>query len=146
MIYLGADHGGFELKQQIITWLEEWKMPYEDLGAHKMDPADDYPDFAFSVAEKVAENPTEHKGVLACRSAAGVIIAANKVTGVLAVAVHNEESAKHSREHNDANVVGLSGDWMTAEDAKTILYTWLTTEFSGEERHARRLDKIRGKE
>lgn len=146
MIYLGADHGGFELKQHIIAWLDEWNMPYQDLGAHENDPNDDYPDFAFSVADAVAVNPTEHKGVLACRSAAGVVIAANKVKGVRAVAVFDEESAEHSRLHNDANVIGLSGDWLDATKAKAVLHIWLTTEFSHEERHARRLQQISSRE
>lgn len=142
MIYLGCDHGGLELKEQMKQWLDEWDMSYEDLGAHTMDPNDDYPDFAFAVAEHVAVDPQKHKGVLACRSAAGVIIAANKVRGVRAVSAFNEESAKHAREHNDANVLGLSGDWMELNQAKAVLHTWLTTEFSGEDRHQRRIDQI----
>lgn len=142
MIYLGCDHGGLELKEQMKQWLDEWGMPYEDLGAHEMNPDDDYPDFAFNVAEHVGQDPQQHKGVLACRSAAGVIIAANKVKGIRAVSAFNEESAMHSREHNDANVLGLSGDWMEPDQAKAVLHIWLTTEFSKEERHQRRIDKI----
>lgn len=142
MIYLGADHGGFVLKDHIKTWLTEWGMPFTDLGATILDPEDDYPDFAFAVAKAVAIAPTEHKGLLACRSAAGVVIAANKVKGVRAVAPSTELAAQHSREHNDTNVLGLSGDWLTLETAKTVVRTWLTTPFSGEPRHQRRLDKI----
>ena len=88
MIYLGADHGGFKLKEKIKQWLSEWKLPYEDLGAHKLDPEDDYPQFAFTVAEKVAQADDmtqawekRAKGILVCRSAAGMVIAANKVKG-----------------------------------------------------------------
>lgn len=146
MIYLGADHGGYELKSKIHTWLEEWGMEYSDLGAHEFDAADDYPQFAFAVAEAVAQNPAEHLGVLACRSAAGVIIAANKIKGVRAVAAFNPESALHSREHNNANVIGLSGDWSSDEEAKEILHTWLTTQFPADERHARRIDQITARE
>lgn len=142
MIYLGADHGGFELKKKIKKWLDEWGYEYEDLGAHVNDPDDDYPQFAFAVAEAVAEDPEEHKGILGCRSAGGVVIAANKVKGVRAVASLNEESAEHSREHNDANVVGLSGDWLTDEEAKAILETWLDTSASPEKRHVRRRTQI----
>ena len=142
MIYIGSDHGGLELKEQIKQWLDEWQMPYEDLGPHEMDPEDDYPDYAFPVSEKVAEDPDTNKGILACRSAAGVIIAANKVTNVRAVSAFNTESAKHSREHNNANVLGLSGDWMTPEQAKEVLQAWLGTDFPSEERHARRINKI----
>lgn len=146
MIYIGADHGGFELKQHILIWLTEWGMSYEDLGAHQFDAADDYPQFAFGVAEKVAVIPAEHRGILACRSAAGVIIAANKVKGIRAVAVSDVKSAQHSREHNDANVIGLSGDWMTTEQAKETLKVWLTTPFSDDERHLRRIQQISAKE
>lgn len=146
MIYLGADHGGFELKQHILSWLAEWGMPYEDVGAHEFDAADDYPQFAFAVAEKVAVNPQEHRGILACRSAGGVIIAANKLKGIRAVAVADVKSAQHSREHNDANVIGLSGDWMTLEQAKDTVKVWLTTPFSNDERHLRRIQQISAKE
>ncbi len=146
MIYIGADHGGFELKQHIRTWLAEWGIPYEDIGAHELDPADDYPQFAFTVAEHVAASPSEHRGVLACRSAGGVIVAANKIDGIRAVAVSDVKSAQHSREHNDANVVGLSGDWMTNDQAKETLKVWLTTPFSNDERHLRRIQQISAKE
>ena len=142
MIYLGADHGGFALKEQLKAWLSDWQIAYTDLGATALDPADDYPDFAFAVAEAVARSSVEHRGILACRSAAGVVIAANKVRGVRAVAPLTEQAAKHSREHNDANVLGLSGDWLDDMTAKAIVQTWLNTPFSGDERHQRRLDKI----
>lgn len=145
MIYLGADHGGYELKNTIATWLDEWGFEYTDVGAHEYDAVDDYPQFAFAVADGVAADEGS-MGILACRSAAGVIIAANKVKGVRAVSVFNEDSAKHSREHNNANVIGLSGDWLEEAEAKAIVQTWLNTEFSGEERHARRVDQITARE
>ncbi len=141
-VFLGADHGGFELKEKIKSWLEEWELPYEDKGALTVDPEDDYPDFAFAVAESVAEDHINNKGVLACRSAAGMVIAANKVTNVRAITASKEIAAQHSREHNDANVISLSGDWLSDEEAKAILKTFLFTDFSHEDRHQRRLDKI----
>lgn len=142
MIYLGADHGGFALKEQLKTWLTEWQLPFTDLGATALDPADDYPDYAFAVAKEVAVAPAEHRGILACRSAAGVVIAANKVKQIRAVAPLTVEAALHAREHNDANVLGLSGDWLDETTTKAIVQTWLQTPFSGEARHQRRLDKI----
>lgn len=142
MIYLGADHGGFALKDQLKIWLTEWGLLFADLGATTLDPEDDYPDFAFAVAQAVAKAPAEHKGILACRSAAGVIIAANKVKGIRAVAPATELAARHSREHNNTNVLGLSGDWLTLTDAQNVLRTWLQTPFSGEARHQRRIEKI----
>lgn len=150
MIYLGADHGGFELKNKIKLYLDKIGYEYEDLGNLKYEGEDDYPDFAFAVAKKVGEQDDNSKpwgerpkGILLCRSAGGVIIAANKVTGVLAIAVTDQKSAKHSRLHNDANVIGLSGDWMNEEEAKEIVKVWLETGFSNEERHKRRIDKIK---
>lgn len=141
MIYLGSDHGGFQLKEKIRQWLKEWKFEYQDLGAHSLDPEDDYPRFAFAVAEKVA-SVNNSKGILTCRSAAGVVIAANKVKNVRAVAVYDTKGAKHSREHNDANVIALSGDWSTDDEVKGILKVWLNTKFSNEPRHKRRIEQI----
>lgn len=141
MIYLGADHGGFPLKEKVKGWLEEWKQPYEDIGAKKLDPEDDYPQFAFAVAEKVAAAP-EHLGILFCRSSGGVIIAANKVPFIRAVACWDELSARHSREHNHANVIALAGDWTSDEVAKKIVETFLHTKGSEEARHLRRIEQI----
>lgn len=139
-IYLGADHGGFELKEQVKTWLEEWGHTWKDLGNMVYDEADDYPQFALAVGEQVAA--TQAKGVLACRSAGGMVIAANKVKGARAVNVLDVKSARHAREHNNANIAVLSGDWLSAEEAKEVLKTFLTTEFTGDERHVRRLKQI----
>lgn len=142
MIFIGADHGGFELKKKIAAWLAERNLLYTDVGAHEFNAEDDYPDFAFAVAEGVAKSPEENRGILACRSAAGVVIAANKVKGVRAVAPFTVEAAHHSREHNDANVLGLSGDWLSEEEARKMLFAWLDASFSTEERHARRIQQI----
>lgn len=149
MIYLGCDHGGYDLKEKVKTWLKEWKFDFEDLGPQEKVEDDDYPLYAFKVAETVSsvDDPSKPwadrpKGLLICRSAAGVIIAANKVFGIRAVAAFDELSAKHSREHNDANVLGLSGDWLDDKKAQAIIKTWLATEFSKESRHKRRIDRI----
>ena len=141
-IYLGADHGGFDLKEKIKGWLTEWGYEFEDLGNTVFDPEDDYPDFAFKVAENVAKNP-ESRGIMACRSAAGMVIAANKIKRIRAVSAFDVASAKHSREHNDTNVLGLSGDWMDEATAQEILRVFLGTPFSGEKRHQRRIEKIK---
>lgn len=153
MIYLGADHGGFKLKEKIKVWLAEWKLPFEDVGAHTLDPEDDYPQFAFAVAEKVADADDMNaewklrpKGILICRSAGGMVIAANKIKDIRAVAAQNETQAKHAREHNDANIIGISGDWTSEADTKKIIKIWIDTEFSREARHDRRVRQIRQKE
>ena len=152
MIYIGSDHGGFELKEQMKEWLGQWQCQFEDCGAFKLDPEDDYPQFAFAVAQKVSKKDSlledclwekASKGILICRSAGGVIIAANKVKGVRAVAVYDEKMASHARLHNNANIIGISGDWTNPEEAKKIVKTFLDTQFSNEERHARRLEQIK---
>ncbi|MEK6837408.1 MAG: RpiB/LacA/LacB family sugar-phosphate isomerase [Nanoarchaeota archaeon] len=155
-IVIGADHGGYKLKEELKPFLQQLGYQAEDVGTSSEESCD-YPDYAFKVAEIVGKSeisaaaadnriPSFPKvfGILVCRSAAGMIIAANKVKGVRAVAAFDETSAKHSREHNAANVLGLSGDWITAEQAKKVVKAWLETPFSVEERHARRLQKIAG--
>ena len=138
-IYLSADHAGFKLKEQIKKYLEK-KYNVSDLGAFKFEKTDDYPDFAAKVAKKVSVGGM---GILFCGSSHGVCIAANKIRGARAVAVSNIRDAKLTREHNDANVLCLSGWNLKLDAAKKIIDAWLKTEFSGEERHARRVGKIK---
>ena len=142
MIYIGSDHGGFHLKEKVKSWLKEWGYEYEDMGNAKLEMEDDYPKYAFLVAKKTAEDE-KNRGILICRSAVGMVIAANKVKEVRAAAVYDEKMARLSREHNNSNVIGLSGDNLTEESAKNILKIWLETEFSKDERHRRRVGMIR---
>lgn len=153
MIYLGSDHGGFDLKEKIKKWLIAWEYAWEDLGNRLYDQEDDYPKYAFLVARKVAEEekkgkvyPTpwkeRAKGILCCRSAAGMVIAANKIPGARATTAFDLRSARHCRLHNDVNILALSGDWLEEYQAKEILKAWLETEFEGAERHVRRLREI----
>lgn len=141
MIYLGSDHAGYELKKAVARHLEESGEEFQDLGNLELDPADDYPDFAFAVGKAVAAAPNG-VGILVCGSAQGVCMAANKVKGVRAVAATSELQAKRTREHNDANVLCLSGWDTSTDDVKAIVDTFLATPFSSEPRHARRLGKI----
>jgi len=148
-IYLGADHGGFQIKEKLKAWLTKKGYNIVDCGALTLDPLDDYPDFAFAVAERLGKEddrklPWENrpKGILICRSSGGVVIAANKVKGVRAVSVTDEKSAIHAREHNDANVIGLSGDWMDEATTKKVVEAFITTECSVDPRHRRRIEKI----
>lgn len=142
MIYLGSDHAGWKLKQGVKNILDGMKEAYTDLGNDTEDPADDYPDYAFAVGEAVAKEKGSF-GILVCGSAQGVCIAANKVPGVRAVYVHSPEESIKTREHNDANVLCLSGWKQTTGDVNLIVNTFLGSQFTGEERHARRLEKIR---
>ena len=141
MIYLGSDHAGFELKQGVKKILDELKETYTDLGNEALDPADDYPDYAFAVGEAVAKEPGAF-GILSCGSGEGVCIAANKVKGVRAVEAMSHDIAVKVREHNDANVLCLSGWKQTADEVRPTIATFIGTPFSEEERHVRRLKKI----
>ncbi len=140
-IFIGADHGGFALKEKIKAWLVQMGHDVEDCGAFQLEAEDDYPDFSFPVAEKTAQNP-DALGILFCRSGAGVVIAANKVKGVRAVDVASVDMARTARQENHANVIGIAGDFLSEEKVQEIISTFLTTPFSEGDRHARRVQKI----
>ena len=142
MIYLAADHRGFQLKEAIKKLLSQQGTPCEDMGAFSYDAADDYVDFAAAAAEKIAASPAEHKGIFICGSGHGVDIVANKFKGVRATLAWNPQLAAQSRKHDDANVLILSADWLDDAQAKEIVLVWLGAQFSGEDRHVRRLKKI----
>ncbi|PJE58432.1 MAG: ribose-5-phosphate isomerase [Candidatus Portnoybacteria bacterium CG10_big_fil_rev_8_21_14_0_10_36_7] len=141
MIYIGADHAGYNLKEQIKEWLTSQDLKFEDIGAEELNPTDDYPDFAKAVADKVTKNP-EAKGILACGTAEGMCIAANKEKGIRAIIGYDEFVTRASREHNNANVICFGGRSQDPEEVKKLLKIWFETQYSGEERHDRRLAKI----
>jgi len=140
-IYLGSDHAGFQLKEKIKNWLNNKNIPYKDLGNTTYDPKDDYPDFAEKVTNTVVK--TNSLGILLCGSAQGMCIAANKIKGARAVIPFSLKEACLAREHNDANIICLSGWYTHFHRATRILERFLTTSFSQEPRHIRRLNKIR---
>lgn len=140
-IYIGADHGGYKLKEELKKYLAEFGHEIEDMGAHTLNPQDDYPDFVFPVAEKVAQDP-QSIGIVLGRSGVGEAIAANKVKGIRAALVWNEQVAVKAREHSDANILSLGADFIDKETAKRIVKIFLETQFSQEERHRRRIGKI----
>jgi ribose 5-phosphate isomerase B len=142
MLYLGADHAGFKLKEQIKKYLLSQQVKYTDLGNLKLDKEDDYPDFGFKVAKAVTKD-NGSKGILICGTSFGVCIVANKVKGIRAVSISNIKDAKLSRQHNDANVLCLSGWNLKLPLAQKIIKVWLNTKFSGMSRHVRRLNKIK---
>jgi len=137
---LGADHGGLELKEVLRSWLQERGLTVTDFGARAKDPGDDYPDFAKPVAEAVAAGKAE-LGLLVCTSGVGMSISANKVAGVRAALIDDVESAALCRQHNNANVLCLSGKRTPPELAKKILEAFLHAKFEGG-RHERRVLKM----
>ncbi len=138
-IALAADHGGVEMKAALKDWLAHHGYQFADFGTHSTE-AVDYPDYAFIVAHEIAAGNFD-RGVLICKSGIGMSIAANRVLGVRAALVNDEKWARLSREHNDANVLVLSGLEIDNEQARRILEVWLNTPFEGG-RHERRVEKM----
>lgn len=138
-IAIGSDHGGFKLKQQIITFLKKKKLSVKDFGTDS-EASCDYPQYAFRVAKYVAGNRM-CKGILVCKSGIGNSIVANRVRGVRAALCHNIKTARLSRQHNDANVLVLGSLFVDNAKAKKIINVWLSTKFEGG-RHLRRVKQI----
>lgn len=143
-IYLGSDHGGFDLKEEFGQYLltNHADFQIEDCGTLVFEPTDDYPAFAFKVAEKVASDADEALGILLCRSGSGVVIAANKVKGIRAVELYDEKIAVHAKSHNHANVIAFSGDYLSLEEMIRFFEIFLSTAHDTSERHQRRIDQI----
>ncbi|HEY2949458.1 MAG TPA: ribose-5-phosphate isomerase [Micromonosporaceae bacterium] len=140
-VYLGADHAGYELKVHLAGYLAQQGYEVVDVGAHALDPEDDYPTFCLDAGARVVADPGS-LGVVIGGSGNGEQIAANKVIGVRAALAWNLETAQLSRQHNDANVVGIGARQHAPEEATAIVEAFLTTAFSGGERHSRRIAQI----
>lgn len=139
MIAIGSDHGGVELKDYLVAFLCSRGLEVRDFGTQGSESVD-YPDFSREVARRVAQGAAE-RGILICTSGIGMSIAANKFPGVRAALVADLDGARTSREHNDANVLVLSGLKTQKPMAQEIVKMWLDTPFAGG-RHQRRLEKI----
>jgi ribose 5-phosphate isomerase B len=140
LVAIGADHGGFELKEQLKAYLRDWGYQVLDLGTDSA-AAVDYPDFAEAVGKAVASGEA-WLGIVLDSAGIGSSIAANKVPGVRAALCYDRATARNSREHNDANVLTLGARLIAPEAAREIVALWLSTPFAGG-RHQRRVDKIR---
>jgi len=142
LIYIGADHRGFKLKESLKSYLRNAGYEVVDVGNSVYDKNDDYPDFAKLVAEKVQEDPNERRGVVICGSGVGVSVAANKFERIRVALVISPDQAAASKSDEDTNVISFAADYIDEEDAKKILSVWLAAKFSGADRHVRRLGKI----
>lgn len=146
-IHIGSDHAGYELKIEIIRFLEQKHYEVVDHGAYEMDPEDDYPDFVLPVAIAVVEDKNS-RGIILGGSGQGEAMVANRVQGIRATVFYGEPPMSDesiinlSRQHNDANVLSLGARFLTEEEALEAIDMWLETAFSGEERHVRRIAKI----
>ncbi len=141
-IYLGTDHAGFELKEKIKLFLKENNYDVEDCGAFEFNKDDDYPDFISKVGENVSKD-TNSRGIVLGKSGAGECIVANKYKGVRAFLAVNDNNVKLAREHNDANIISIGSEIVPLDETKKLIKLFLETPFSGDERHVRRINKIK---
>lgn len=140
-VYIGADHGGYNLKEDLKKKLSNEDFKLVDMGTKVLKQDDDYPLFAQKVAEKVVEEGS--LGVLICRSGIGMSIAANKIKGVRAGLCTKMGQVIKSRAHNDCNILVLGADFTEADDAAGYIKNFVAVEFSEEERHQRRINQIK---
>ncbi|HJC64615.1 MAG TPA: ribose 5-phosphate isomerase B [Candidatus Blautia merdavium] len=140
MIALGCDQAGYDLKQEVIKYLEDKKIPYKDYGCYSTDPVD-YPIYARKVGKAIQDGECE-KGILICGTGIGISIAANKMKGIRAALCTDCFCAEATRQHNDANILAMGGRVVGPGLAVKIVDTFLNTEFSHAERHQRRIDMI----
>ena len=140
-IHLGCDHAGFELKEKVVTHLQKNGHEVIDHGAKTLDVLDDYPVFCFLAAQAAAKDPNSLAIVIG-GSGNGEQIAANKIKGVRAALAWSVETAQLARQHNNANVIGLGGRMHTEIESLAIIDAFINTDFSGDQRHLRRINQI----
>lgn len=141
-IAVAADHGGYDLKSKIIQWIKDEDIVVTDLGNHKFDPKDDYPDFAEALAIEISKAKAD-KGILICGSGIGACITANKIKGARASICHDTYSARQGVEHDDMNILCLGARVIGEELAKELVFSFLNAKFINEERFLRRLEKVK---
>ena len=140
-VHIGGDHAAFELHQELLSFLEAEGHEVVDHGPFEYDAVDDYPVFVLRAAEGVAANPGS-RGIVLGGSGNGEQMAANKVEDIRAALCYNPELAQLAREHNDAQVISIGGRMQSVEEAKEMVRVFLGTDFTGEERHQRRIDMV----
>ena len=139
-ISIGCDHGALDLKNKVVAHLQKKGHEVVDFGTHTLASCD-YPDFCAAAAKAVASSEC-HRGIVLCTTGIGASIAANKVDGVRCALLHDSWSAKMTRLHNDTNVMAIGAGVVGENLALEIVDVWVDTEFSGDERHQRRIDKV----
>jgi len=140
-IAIGADHGGYVLKEDIVALLQQAGHQVADVGAHALDSSDDYPDFTRLVGEAIQRGEVE-RGIVICGSGVGACVAANKLRGIRAGLCHDTYSAHQAVEHDNINVLCLGARVVGVEVAKELVQAFVRAQFSGEQRHVRRLAKV----
>ena len=152
MLYIGADHRGYNLKEALKAYLKELNFNIEDMGAFELNPEDDYPDFIIPLARAVSQDPDKLRGIILGGSGQGEAMTANKFSNVRAAVYYGEGQLivnednysiiKLSREHNDANILSLGARFITEDEMMRVVREWLNTSFDPTSRHKRRLDKM----
>jgi ribose 5-phosphate isomerase B len=140
---IGADHAGYEMKRELVQFVEKLGHSVHDVGTFQPEKPDDYPDYAILVAEDIRSGQAE-RGILVCGSGVGVSVAANKFKGIRAGLCHDHYSAHQGVEHDDMNVLVLGSRIIGPMLAQDAVEAFLKASFSGEERHVRRLNKVKG--
>ena len=140
MIAIGADHGGYKLKEEIKKYFEEKEIQYKDFGTYD-EQRTDYPIYAKKVA-KAIQNKECDSGILICRSGYGMTVVANKFKGIRAATIYTEESAKFAKADDDINVITLGGDYLSTNEAICVIRNWMSAEFKGE-RYEERLKMVK---
>ena len=143
-IAVGSDHAGYEMKEDLASWLAESGHAVYDLGTHSTDPVD-YPDYSAAVAHAVLDGRAD-RGVIVCGSGAGASIAANKLIGIRAAVAHDVYTAHQMVEHDDVNIICLGSRVIGQALAEDLVKTFIEARFSRDDRHVRRVDKIRALE
>ena len=143
-VFLASDHAGFELKSHLLKYLEGQGHTTVDKGPFVKDDRDDYPDFVRLVAEEILKEPSSSRGVILGKSGQGEAMAANRFKGIRAAVYYGGDLGviKHSREENDCNILSLGAEFLTPTEAENALNLWMTTIFTGAERHTRRIRKL----
>lgn len=142
MLFLAADHAGFELKEKIKAYLSKHQIPFKDMGAFEFDKDDDYPDFGRAAALEVSKDPGQNRAILICGSGAGMSITANKVKAVYCAQVWQRDLARAAREHNNVNAIALGARYISDEEAILSVAEFLKADGKAEERHKRRFQKV----
>lgn len=140
-IYIGADHRGFELKNQVKSWLLDNDFDVLDLGANEVIPTDDFVEYAVNVGQNVSQNK-DSRGIVICGSGAGVEITANKIEGIRCSLGQSKEQIQKAREDDDINVLAIASDFINIEKAKDLVESFLQTDFISNDNHNRRIEKI----
>ena len=140
-LFIASDHGGYQLKKRLVRYIQnELMRDVEDMGPHEYVETDDYPDYVVPLAQKVASDGA--RGIVICRNGIGVCMAANKIAGIRAGLGYNIAVGESMMQDDNTNVLALAADHVSDEFAMAIVKKWLESEFSGEERHMRRLEQV----